>query len=64
MLNLQNENFLNGLDKLNEPKTNTIKSSNIVCIFLFVSVKDKNSCSIYATFSHKIFDTNSSFHVK
>ena len=33
MLNLQNEKFLNGLDKLNEGKVNTIKSSNIVCIF-------------------------------
>ena len=33
MLNLQNENFLNGLDKLNERKVNTIKSSNIVCVF-------------------------------
>ena len=49
MLNLQNETSLNGLDKLNERKVNTMKSSNIVCIFLFVSVKDKNSCSIYAT---------------
>ena len=64
MLNLQNEKFLNALGKLNEGKTNTVKSSNIVCIFLFVSVKDKNSCSIYASFSHKIFETNSSFHVK
>ena len=33
MLNLQNEKFLNGLDKLNERKVNTIKSSNIVCVF-------------------------------
>ena len=43
-----NETFLNGLDKLNARKVNTIKSSNIVCIFLFVSVKDKNSCSVHA----------------
>ena len=48
MINLQNETFLNGLDKLNEHKVNTIKSSNIASAFLFVSVKDKNSCSIYA----------------
>ena len=48
MINLQNETFLNGLDKLNEHKVNKIKSSNIVSVFLFVSVKDKNSCSIYA----------------
>ena len=48
MLNLQNETFLNGLDKLNARKVNTIKSSSIVCIFLFVSVKDKNSCSVFA----------------
>ena len=34
MLNLQNEKFLNALGKLNEGKTNTVKSSNIVCIFL------------------------------
>ena len=42
MLNLQNETFLNGLYKLNARKFNAIKSSNIVYIFLFVSVKDKN----------------------
>ena len=33
MLNLQNETFLNGLDKLSARKVNTIKSSNIVYIF-------------------------------
>ena len=48
MLNLQNETFLNGLDKLNARKVNATKSSDIACIFLFVSVKDKSSCSIYA----------------
>ena len=48
MLNLQNKTFLNGLDKLNARKGNTVKSSNIVCIFLFASVKETNSCSICA----------------
>ena len=48
MLNLQNKTFLNGLDKLNSRKGNTVKSSNIVRIFLFVSVKGTNSCSICA----------------
>ena len=48
MLNLQNKAFLNGLDKLNARKGNTVKSSDIVRIFLFVSVKGTNSCSICA----------------
>ena len=34
MLNLQNETFLNGLDKLNACKVNTTKSSDIACIFV------------------------------
>ena len=47
MLNLQNKTFLNGLDKLNSRKGNTVKSSNIVRI-VSVSVKGTNSCSICA----------------
>ena len=34
MLNLQNETFLNGLDKLNARKVNATKSSDIACIFV------------------------------
>ena len=49
MLNLQNETFFNRLDKLNECKVNTIKFYyRIYFFFLFVSVKDKNLCSLYA----------------
>ena len=33
MLNLQNETFWNGLDKLNPRKVNTIKSSNTYVFF-------------------------------
>ena len=48
MLNLQNETFLNGLDKLNTRKVNTIKSSNIVCIFFICISKGQEFVLDYA----------------
>ena len=50
MLNLQNETFLNDLDKLNARKVTIIKSSNIVCNFFILVSKGQelvlNLCEI------------------
>ena len=48
MLNLQDETFLNGINKLNARKVNTVKSSNILCNFFISIGKGQESCSIYA----------------
>ena len=41
-------NILNGLNKLNARKVNTVKSSNILCNFFICISKGQESCSIYA----------------